>query len=158
MMIKRLFGMAACLLLAACIAQEGSSQELAVSQVIFTSPEGKTAHIQVEIAQDEKSRNKGLMFRENLDFGKGMAFMWEEPGIYKMWMKNTYIPLDIIFIHDKHIVGMVQGAKPHDLTPVGPDVKSNWAIEVPAGYIEKVGLTPSWTVSLQNEQLSKRPN
>ena len=101
MMIKRLFGMAACLLLAACIAQEGSSQELAVSQVIFTSPEGKTAHIQVEIAQDEKSRNKGLMFRENLDFGKGMAFMWEEPGIYKMWMKME--SSNLAWIEIKHI-------------------------------------------------------
>src|SRR3989344_124116 len=59
----------------------------------------------VEIASTSEELSKGLMFRENLNKNSGMLFIFHEEGIYGFWMKNTLIPLDIIWINsDKKII------------------------------------------------------
>jgi len=59
----------------------------------------------VEIADDSDKRRRGLMFREHLDVGTGMLFEYEKEGDYRFWMKNTLIPLDIIWISaDKKVI------------------------------------------------------
>ena len=67
------------------------------NEVLINNGE-KTIKIRVEIADDNNERMKGLMFRERLDENSGMLFVFENEEYQTFWMKNTLIPLDIIFI------------------------------------------------------------
>lgn len=62
----------------------------------------------VETANTPEERATGLMFRKDLDKDKGMLFIFEEPGKYGFWMKNTLIPLDIIWINSEGIVVFIK--------------------------------------------------
>src|SRR3989344_3516093 len=67
----------------------------------------------IEIASTSEELSKGLMFRENLEKNSGMLFIFPENGIYGFWMKNTLIPLDIIWINsNKEIVFIKDNALP----------------------------------------------
>src|SRR3989344_451118 len=68
--------------------------------------------ISVEIADNELERSKGLMFRESLCENCGMLFVYDENGERSFWMKNTLIPLKIIFIDENFIVTDVENAEP----------------------------------------------
>ena len=64
----------------------------------------------VKVAMDKKTKSEGLMWVEKLHNYEGMLFLYEEPQIINIWMHNTYIPLDIIFINqDKKIVSIKNG-------------------------------------------------
>lgn len=65
---------------------------------------------EVEVAQSEQDRIKGLQGRESLDKDKGMLFVFEEPGTIDFWMKDTKIPLDIVFIsEDMEVLSVYKG-------------------------------------------------
>jgi uncharacterized membrane protein (UPF0127 family) len=110
---------------------------------------GKTNTVIVEIADSDASRAKGLMMRTFLPQGQGMLFVWPEEAPRTMWMKDTFIPLDMIFI-DAHgkIVGIVTDAVPHDLSPLGTDRPARYVLEVPAGDANRLGLAVGQTLDL----------
>ncbi len=56
--------------------------------------------LDVEVVDDDSSRQKGLMFRRHLDFDRGMLFVFEQPQILRFWMKNTFIPLSLGYFDD----------------------------------------------------------
>lgn len=68
--------------------------------------------IQTEIAETLVKRQQGLMFRKNLPENKGMFFIFETANIYSFWMKNTYIPLDIIWIDENFNIVHIENANP----------------------------------------------
>ena len=68
--------------------------------------------LNLEIANSEKERKIGLMYRKSLDKYSGMFFDYNELSEVKIWMKNTIIPLDIIFLEGSKIVHIVQNALP----------------------------------------------
>ena len=72
----------------------------------------KNECILLEIAKNKNEMQKGLMFRKELDHDKGMLFDYGSPKYVNMWMLNTFIPLDIIFINNGTIVKIVEEAKP----------------------------------------------
>ena len=72
----------------------------------------KLIKINVEIADDNEERMKGLMFREKLDDNAGMFFIFENEGYLTFWMKNTLIPLDIIFIDKSFDIVDIKNAVP----------------------------------------------
>ena len=89
-----------------------------------------------KVAKNDKELQKGLMFRKNrLKNNEGMLF----PMTYKinsMWMKNTYIPLDVIFLDkDMRIIGYVEDTIPLSLEPISIDKKSNNVLEMNSGSI-----------------------
>lgn len=71
---------------------------LDVESLSITSSDGTVHVFNVEIAREESDKQKGLMQRESLDDNKGMLFEFSPPQLVSMWMKNTIIPLDMIFI------------------------------------------------------------
>jgi len=84
-------------------------------QIIFDKPaicDERDRCILLEIATNENERRLGLMFRKELDQDKGMLFDYGSPKYVNIWMLNTFIPLDIIFINNGIIVKIVEGAKP----------------------------------------------
>lgn len=98
-------------------------------------------HVLVEIARTEEEKQRGLMFRQKLDPGRGMIFLWPAPDHLKFWMKNTFIPLDMIFIGaDKRVVYVEENAEPLTTSSRGPDEKSQFVLEVPGGWARAHGV------------------
>ena len=88
----------------------------------------------VEVAETASERSRGLMYREQLKQNEGMLFIYPERQIIKMWMKNTFIPLDMIFIDENgKIIKIIKMTTPKDLTPIGPEVKLKSVLEINGG-------------------------
>lgn len=106
----------------------------------------------VEIAQTAVEKEKGLMFRQNLDSNKGMLFIYQTPGIYSFWMKNTIIPLDIIWIgENKTVVYIKENAEPCKTESCEifiPNEEAIYVLEINAGLVEKYNLTIGEKVNL----------
>ena len=107
---------------------------------------------EVEVADTDKKRQQGLMFREILPKGSGMLFVFEEPAKYGFWMKNTYIPLDILWIDtNKKIVFIKRNSQPcrdQKCLPVYPDKSAMYVLEVNASEAQglRVGDTVRFNV------------
>lgn len=105
-------------------------------------PEGQESFA-VELADDGAERSKGLMFREKMDPAAGMLFVYESPRRAQFWMKNTLIPLDMIFADATGTVTRVHAnAVPGDLTPIdgGPGVV--FVLEINGGLAARLGIAP----------------
>ena len=98
----------------------------------------------IEIAESSEERSKGLMYRESLDENAGMLFIFEEEKEYSIWMKNTLIPLDIIWINKDleivHIEKNVQPCKEDPCKIYKPDKPAKYVLELNTGQTEKTGI------------------
>jgi len=99
----------------------------------------------VEIADNSEEMSRGLMFREKMDADKGMLFIFEKEGEYPFWMKNTLIPLDIIWINEnKEVVLITENAQPcqkdHFCPSFKPSETAKYVLEINGGISEKIGL------------------
>lgn len=100
----------------------------------------KLIEINVEIADDNEERSKGLMFREVLEETAGMFFVFENEDYRTFWMKNTVIPLDIIFIDKNFRIVDIKYAEPckQDPCKLYRSAKpAKYVLEVNAGFTEK---------------------
>ena len=116
------------------------SEDLEISEVCY----GATC-FQVEVADTQEERAKGLMFRESLCDSCGMLFVYDEEGDYKFWMKNTLIPLDIIWLDSDLKVVYVANAVPcvtDGCELYGPSrgIESRYVLEVNRRVVEGIGL------------------
>ena len=97
----------------------------------------------VEVADDAEERARGLMFRTELSPASGMLFVYEAPRHPQFWMKNTLIPLDMVFADSTGTVTRVHAnAVPGDLTPVDGGEGVQFVLEINGGLAEKLGITP----------------
>jgi uncharacterized protein len=98
----------------------------------------------VELAQTDEQRQTGLMGRENLDKDKGMLFVYGEDGVYTFWMKNTLIPLDMIWIDGNGtVVRIIKNAEPcgKEYCPsINPNKKARYVLEIRGGEADSIGL------------------
>lgn len=95
------------------------------------------ACVKVDIADSNTERALGLMYVEKLDWDKGMLFVFDKPDTYKFWMKNTKIPLDIIWIDNSSKIIYIYNAEPckiKDCPSFGPDIDAMYVLEVNSGY------------------------
>jgi uncharacterized membrane protein (UPF0127 family) len=112
---------------------------------------GRDVPIRVELARTEPQRERGLMFRNHLDPGDGMLFLFPRPAGLTFWMKNTFIPLDMLFIdHDRHVVGIVEEAVPETETPRGVPHDSQFVLEIVGGLARRLGVAVGSTVEFRN--------
>ncbi len=96
---------------------------------------------QVELALTTEERMRGLMYRRTLAADAGMLFVWPESLPVRMWMKNTEIPLDMIFLDDANqVIHIERNVQPHDLTPRGPSLPARSVLEVAAGVADDNGI------------------
>ena len=125
--------------------EEGN--ELQISEVCFEDD-----CFSVEIADTHEERSRGLMFREELCSDCGMLFVYEQEGIYKFWMKNTLIPLDIIWLDSQFKVVHIANAVPcvvEDCRLYGSDSeKAQYVLEVNSGVSERIGLVENSELEL----------
>lgn len=105
---------------------------------------GSGVHVfSVELAQTDEERAKGLMFRRELPEGQGMLFDFGRDENVSMWMKNTYVPLDMIFIAaNGRIVRIAENTQPMStrIIPSGGPVRA--VLEVIGGTAKKHGIAP----------------
>jgi uncharacterized membrane protein (UPF0127 family) len=97
----------------------------------------------VELAMSEEQRERGLMFRRELPEGRGMLFKFEPDQVVTMWMHNTYIPLDMIFIRgDGRILRIAENTTPQSDRIISSGGLARGVLEVIAGTARKLGLAP----------------
>jgi uncharacterized protein len=114
--------------------------DLATGVAVVVTPQGER-RFKVELAVQEHERQRGLMYREALAEDEGMLFLFEEMGPLSFWMKNTWIPLDMLFIDDDlTVVGIVENAEPMTTTPRAPGGHSRFVLEVKGGLSQQLGM------------------
>ena len=93
--------------------------------------------INVKIVEIPEELNRGLMYRKvPLENNEGMLFKYPDIDYHTFWMKNTFIPLDVIFFDTKfNVIGFVENNRPHNLMTKGINKKSKYFLEVNSGYI-----------------------
>lgn len=100
--------------------------------------------VSVEIAADDQMRAQGLMYRDRLDPGRGMLFVFPRDDVFSFWMKNTRIPLDMIWIDvNRRVAGIQENVPPcrvEDCPSYGPGVIARYVLEVGGGEAAKHGL------------------
>ncbi|MFN7054911.1 DUF192 domain-containing protein [Hyphomonas sp.] len=105
---------------------------------------GETSHrFTVEVADTPDAVQQGLMFREELAPDAGMLFDFGVTRPASMWMKNTLIPLDMLFIkEDGQVVAIARNAQPHSLRSISPGVPVRGVLEIPGGRAQELGIQP----------------
>jgi uncharacterized membrane protein (UPF0127 family) len=115
---------------------------------------GRKVLFRVEVAITPEEHARGLMYRSQLADDAGMVFVFEEPSIQRFWMKNTLIPLDMIFIgKDRKIVGVVENAAPETETERMVGAPSQYVLEIGGGLSAKLGIHRGEPVDFQNVPL-----
>lgn len=94
--------------------------------------------LDMEVANTEYETETGLMYRSKMDEKQCMLFLFEESEPRAFWMKNTYIPLDIIFIgSDKRIVSIQKNAAPLNEKSLPSDAPAQYVLEVKGGFCDR---------------------
>lgn len=119
---------------AATVAIEGNAGELSVS---------------VEVAATPEARRRGLMWRESLAETSGMLFVFDDDETRVFWMKNTPVPLDIIFIsRDRRVVSVAHDTRPYSGEPIASAGPARYVLEVGAGLAARHGVARGSIVRL----------
>lgn len=132
---------------------------LAAESVPLTIEAGaSTYHFTVEIADDAAERSQGLMFREHLDENAGMLFLYPDERLRTFWMKNTPLPLDIIFIgRDGVVVHVAPEAIPFDVTTIQSEKPAQSALEIRGGLAAQLGIGPGARISWPPRDVAPQP-
>lgn len=120
------------------------------ANVTLLSPENQALHIHAEIADEPDEQQRGLMFRDHLDPGRGMLFIFEQPRVLSFWMKNTLIPLDILFFDPSGNLISWKTMEPchsDQCQMYQSEQEALTALEVPAGYVKEYGVGEGWKLN-----------
>ncbi|MFV9482983.1 DUF192 domain-containing protein [Christiangramia sp. ASW11-125] len=105
--------------------------------------------IDVELAETDYEKQTGLMYRESLGNDQGMLFVYDSERIRNFYMKNTYIPLDILYYNkDSTLVSIQKNATPRDETNLPSDGPAQFVLEINAGLADEWGVTSESTFSV----------
>lgn len=101
----------------------------------------------VEVVDTPETRAQGLMFRQELADDAGMLFDFKEERQVSFWMRNTFIPLDMIFVGSDGVVKTIHvNARPQDPTSIPSQVPVQFVLEIPGGRSVEIGLQPGDTM------------
>jgi len=125
------------------VAASAYGMEPALAPMVpLTLPDGTS--LQIETARTATEQTRGLMFRTAMPEDHGMLFEFKRPGLYRFWMKNTLIPLDMIWLDaNKTIIHIEYQVPPCKMDPCpvyGPPEESLYVLEVNAGIARKRGI------------------
>ena len=149
-----------CLSLAACSPQPATQQgtvpeldgafEFALLEIV--NDDGESLEFDVYLAQKFEQQRRGLMFVRNMPERTGMLFIYDEDEIRSMWMKNTYIPLDIVFARSDGTVSSIN----HDTVPLTLNSQAStepvrYVLELNGGTARRLGIARNSRLIWGNE-------
>ncbi len=109
--------------------------------MIIQRADGKQLPFNIEIASTPAQTQYGLMFRRSMPEDAGMLFLFAPEQAVSFWMKNTYIPLDMLFVHGDGTIGkIVTHAQPFDLATINSDEPIRGVVEINGGMADRLGL------------------
>ena len=119
-------------------------------EVTIATQEGREITFVVEVADTPAKRELGLQYRHDLPADRGMIFVFPHEAEQTFWMKNTPIPLDMIFIDSqRQIVGITEDAVPFTLDPRSVGRPSRFVLEINGGLSKRYGIKPGNSVRFQ---------
>ena len=111
-----------------------SFAEFPEKEILIANSYGEIKKFNVEIADNNETRSKGFMWRENIPDGTGMLFVWKKEAYRNFWMKNTPTSLDILFFDgDGKFLHVVEKTKPFSLDNIQSSKPSQYVLELMAG-------------------------
>src|SRR5438093_7648568 len=124
---------------------------------VIRGPRG-AVEVSLEVAATRVARERGLMYRTSLAEGRGMLFVFDADGNHSFWMKNTLIPLDMLFIaRDGLVVGIHANATPLSMANIQVGKPSRYVLEVPGGWAARHGIAAGAQVEFRGlNALSQR--
>jgi len=132
---------------------EAQAQEILNISFLTAS---KKYDFQMETARTAAEKKQGLMFRTRLLPKRGMIFIYEKPEKVGIWMKNTIIPLDILFITcNDRIEKIVYNRQPRNIIPVFSDSKICYVVEIAGGIAKKIKLNVGNKVVIEESGVSQ---
>jgi uncharacterized protein len=136
-----LFFFAAIVVLAALTS--GADAKMRGDRLWLVTAAGKEIPIEIEVAEAPEEKSLGLMFRTELADGHGMLFPYDKSQDVSMWMHNTYIPLDMVFIRADGTVHRIESrAEPLSDRIISSGGPVTGVLELPSGSAERLGLKP----------------
>lgn len=109
------------------------------------------AQFHVELATTPEARRTGLMYRPSMQSGWGMLFVYPDEAERSFWMKNTLIPLDMVFVDAAgEVVSILEGAEPETLVARRSEGPARYVLEVNAGAAEEAGLAAGMQMRLED--------
>jgi uncharacterized membrane protein (UPF0127 family) len=130
-----------------------ASDGAAHPQVVLSPPGRSQVSVEVELARTPAETSRGLMYREKLAPDRGMLFLFEDEVPRTFWMKNTLVPLDIIFITAaRRVLGVAENAEPLTTSPRSVPGISQYVLEVVGGFAQAHGVGPGTTVEFRHVQ------
>lgn len=112
------------------------------NRVAIVAPDGSTrATVKIEIADTPQNRELGLMYRDSLAADAGMLFVFPNSSHLVFWMKNTRLPLDMLFADsNRRVIGIVTNAEPFSEARLGVPGDSQYVLEVNGGFCQRHGI------------------
>ena len=119
-------------------------RDLKKSSLIVSTSKKTCYLLSIWVAHSVKEKARGLMYVRNMPEQSGMLFVYTESDQRSMWMKNTYIPLDIIFIKNSETISSIaRNTEPLSLKNIRSTEPVNYVLEINAGMTKKMGIVPN---------------
>ena len=134
-----------------CVMLSGVTACQAEPKVTIATQDGRQLGFVVEVADTPSKRAMGLQYRRELAADRGMIFLFPVESQQSFWMKNTPLPLDMIFINrEGKIAGVVEQTVPFSLDPRSVDAPSQFVLEINGGLAKRHGIKAGDSVRFEN--------
>ena len=139
--------------MAGCAGDSGAQTEGALTIPVTITAPGQTHRFDVEVARTAEEQRQGLMFRTSLPADGGMLFPFAKPRIASFWMRNTLIPLDMIFIRaDGSIDRIAENTIPESIEPVASGGEVAAVLELAGGTAARLGIDETAKVTWKDRK------
>ena len=150
LLIRRINCQGGCLVLLLFIAAGCTAQTQFKTGSLTIATKSGELNYRVEVADTNRLKSIGLMYRSSMPEGQGMLLLNEKPQRMNIWMKNTFIPLDIIYIDSNgHIVKIVENARTESTTVMPSDGKVKAVLELNSGQVRQKNISVGDSVTYQ---------
>lgn len=147
-MIRRLAALLAVAFVGACGGDDGDDGDQRFRIPVTIETAAMPLVFQAELADSASERQRGLMGRTSMGLDQGMLFLFEDEAERAFWMKDTLIPLDMIFIRaDRTILGIVDDAEPETTLRRSVPGESQFVLEINGGIARSSGIEPGQLVT-----------